>query len=118
MQSKDKAVTEARNIAVGHRIQEARKECGLKQKELADTVGMDPKYLSRIENGHSGISRELLLKIGNELGKSLDYFYIDDPDVKPENGMNLEIALKLKKCSHSQLLVINNLIDAVLKTDF
>lgn len=118
MQRKDKAVTKARNTAVGRRIREARKECGLTQKKLADIVGMDPKYLSRIENGHSGISRELLVKIGNELDKSLDYFYIDDPNVKPENGMNAEIALKLRKCSHKQLLVISDLIDAVLKTDF
>ena len=45
---KDKAVTEARYIDVGRSIREARKEYGLKQKELAETVSMDPQYLNQI----------------------------------------------------------------------
>lgn len=48
VQRKDKAVTEARYIDVGRSIREARKEYGLKQKELAETVSMDPQYLNQI----------------------------------------------------------------------
>lgn len=86
----------------------------MKQIELADRVEMDPKYLCRIENGHSGVSNELLVRIGNELGRSLDYFYMDNPEVRPEYAMHSEIARKLEKCSNQQLLLINNLIDAVI----
>lgn len=66
MQSGSEDNKEAINAAVGRRIREARLDKGLKQKTLAEIVNMDPKYLSRIENGHSGVSRELLIRIGRE----------------------------------------------------
>ena len=109
----DKQIT---NAAVGRRIREARLDKGLKQKALAELVNMDPKYLSRIENGHSGISRELLLRIGRELGKGLDYFYIDDPKLEAEYALDSEISKKLEKCNKTQKLTICNVIDAILKS--
>lgn len=67
----NKTDKQIRNAAVGRRIRGARLEKDINQKTLAERVQMDPKYLSRIENGHSGVSRELLLRIGRELGKGL-----------------------------------------------
>ena len=102
------------NTAVGRRIREARLEKGYKQKELAEMVKVDPKYLSRIENGHSGISRELLMRIGKILGKGLDYFYLDNPELEEAHALDAEIVLKLGKCSKGQKLIISKLIDAIL----
>ena len=116
MQSVSEADKQITNAAVGRRIREARLDKGLKQKALAELVNMDPKYLSRIENGHSGISRELLLRIGRELGKGLDYFYIDDPKLEAEYALDSEISKKLEKCNKTQKLTICNVIDAILKS--
>ena len=116
MQSGSEDNKEAINAAVGRRIREARLDKGLKQKTLAEIVNMDPKYLSRIENGHSGVSRELLIRIGRELGRGLDYFYIDDPELEAEYALDTEIARKLEKCNKSQKLTVSNLIDAVLRS--
>lgn len=116
MQSVSEADKQITNAAVGRRIREARLDKGLKQKALAELVNMDPKYLSRIENGHSGLSRELLLRIGRELGKGLDYFYIDDPKLEAEYALDSEISKKLEKCNKTQKLTICNAIDAILKS--
>lgn len=116
MQSNSGSDKQSVNAAVGRRIREARLDKGLKQKTLAEIVKMDPKYLSRIENGHSGISRELLLRIGRELNRGLDYFYIDDPELEAEYALDSEIARKLEKCNKAQKLTISNVIDAILKS--
>ena len=102
------------NAAVGRRIRAARLEKGFTQKKLAEMVKVDSKYLSRIENGHSGISRELLMRIGKILGKGLDYFYMDNPDLAEVHAIDDDIALKLNKCSKAQKLLVSRLIDAVL----
>lgn len=73
---------------------------------------MDPKYLSRIENGHSGVSRELLLRIGRELGKGLDYFYIDNPELEAAYALDAEFAQKWKQCNKAQKLTILNITEA------
>ena len=52
------------NAYIGCRVREARAEYGMTQEELAGDVGVDPKYISRIENGVRG---KLILQLhGNE----------------------------------------------------
>ncbi|MGN8817788.1 helix-turn-helix domain-containing protein [Oribacterium sp. HCP28S3_H8] len=112
----NKTDKQIRNAAVGRRIRGARLEKDINQKTLAERVQMDPKYLSRIENGHSGVSRELLLRIGRELGKGLDYFYIDNPELEAAYALDAEFAQKWKQCNKAQKLTILNIMDAVLKS--
>ena len=38
-------------VLLGKRIRDARKECGLTQKELADQTGLAAKTIQDIENG-------------------------------------------------------------------
>ena len=90
------------NIQVGHRIKLARVEKGLSQKDLAELVEMDPKYLSRIENGHSGISNNLLMKIGNILGKGFDYFFMDNPELKINHALDADIIHILEDYTDAQ----------------
>lgn len=115
-EANNKTDKQIRNAAVGRRIREARLEKDINQKTLAERVQMDPKYLSRIENGHSGVSRELLLRIGRELGKGLDYFYIDNPELEAAYALDAEFAQKWKQCNKAQKLTILNIMDAVLKS--
>jgi transcriptional regulator with XRE-family HTH domain len=41
----------AGRVTLGRRVRELRKAAGLTQRDLADTVGVDFTYLSKIENG-------------------------------------------------------------------
>ena len=61
---------------LGKRIKELRKEKGLTQEQLAETVGIEPNNLSRIEKGRNYPTPENLLKIANALNVSVDKLYI------------------------------------------
>ena len=54
-------------MAIGNRIKEARKEKGLTQKALADSIGMAQATLSQLETGSSAGST-LLASIATKLG--------------------------------------------------
>lgn len=88
--------------SVGKRIRAARLAKGLSQKDLADKLDVNAKYLSRIENGHSGVSAKLLMSIGRIPGKGMDYFYMDISDAAEAHEIDEDIAVKLEKCSREQ----------------
>jgi transcriptional regulator with XRE-family HTH domain len=59
---------------IGKRLQELRRILGLQQNELAQAVGLNPGYLSEIENGvknNPGIAT--IFKITSHYNVSLDY---------------------------------------------
>lgn len=61
-------------INIGMRIQELRRVLGLQQKELAQAAGLNPGYLSEIENGHkSNPGIATFYKISSLYNVSLDY---------------------------------------------
>ena len=63
---------------LGSRIQEIRKQKGLKQSEFAEILNIDPKYISKIECGRCFPSFELLDKISIALNKPIgDFFNIE-----------------------------------------
>jgi transcriptional regulator with XRE-family HTH domain len=65
----------------GERIRAFRKEKGLTQREVADALGYSDAFLSEIERGVSGASREFLKKLNEVFGISSDYIlYGDSPD--------------------------------------
>lgn len=75
---------------IGCRVREARAEYGMTQEELAGDVGVDPKYISRIENGRKHGSDQLIRRISEATGKPLSFFYgnelmPDDASDKPAN---------------------------------
>ena len=58
---------------VGERIREIREKRGMTQENLAEAAGLSKSFLSEVENDRSNISSQLLLRIANELGASMDY---------------------------------------------
>ena len=71
------------DVLLGKRVKIARKEKRLTQEELAGLCNCTPTHICNIENGKIGISLELLFKISILLGKSMDYFVMDNPGVDP-----------------------------------
>lgn len=60
---------------LGERIKTFRKSRKLSQAQLAERVGIDPKYMSRIEVGMVYPSLKTLLRIGEALGTPVREFF-------------------------------------------
>lgn len=58
---------------LGRRIAELRSRRGLLQKDLADNAGVSISFLSEVENDRRTPGAEVLLRIADALGASLDY---------------------------------------------
>lgn len=59
---------------IGKRLQELRRILGLQQNEMAHAVGLNPGYLSEIENGHKNNPGIITFyKIASHYKVSLDY---------------------------------------------
>lgn len=53
---------------IGKRVAQARKERGFTQEQLAETVGIEPVSLSRLETGDRAMSLSTLTKIAQAIG--------------------------------------------------
>lgn len=84
------------DVLLGRRVKIARKEKRLTQEELADLCDCTPTHICNIENGKIGISLELLFKISILLGKSMDYFVMDNPGVDPQVKINAPVCMEIK----------------------
>lgn len=60
----------AKAFAIGEIIREERKNANMTQEELAEKIGANKSYISRIENGHTDIQLSTLYKL-IELGLGL-----------------------------------------------
>lgn len=99
---------------IGCRVREARAEYGLTQEELASDVGVDPKHISRIENGRKHGSDQLIRRISEVTGKPLSFFYGNEPMPDDASDKEKEILMKYRKATAQQQKLIESLIDAVI----
>lgn len=72
------------STAVGKRIQSARRRLGMTQTELADQLGMTPKYISNIECGAKIPRLETFVAIANTLGVDANILLMDVLTVSDE----------------------------------
>jgi transcriptional regulator with XRE-family HTH domain len=63
--------------AVGRRIRELR-GFDATQKEFADRIAVSQNYLSMMEHGRVQVGAEILLRIGREFRKSLEWLLTGD----------------------------------------
>ncbi|HPZ76297.1 MAG TPA: helix-turn-helix domain-containing protein [Thermosynergistes sp.] len=73
MASEDKKPQDSLEKEIGLRIKLARISAGLKQKELAEMIGMHPMSLSSIESGRRGTTVGQLLAIARALNVPIGY---------------------------------------------
>ncbi len=59
--------------AMGKRIQAQRKAMGMTQQDVYEKIDISQNHYSRIENGHVGMSFEILLQLSQILQISVDY---------------------------------------------
>jgi transcriptional regulator with XRE-family HTH domain len=70
-------------IDVGRAIGELRRKLKLSQSELSELVGLDAKYISKIESGRTVTLLEHELRILRRLGATIT---VEMPDPKPSDA--------------------------------
>lgn len=103
--------------SIGNVIRQKRKELAMTQQELAYAVGVDPKYISRIETGISYASLSVIEKMFEVL--NLDIKLIDENKTtrKPNRQAVLhKINSNLKTFSDKKLSVVESFISYVSET--
>ena len=70
--SREKFSMEARSYYTGQLIEDARKSAHLTQEELANRVGANKSYISRIENGKTEPKVSTFYRIAAALGLSVE----------------------------------------------
>jgi len=58
---------------IGKRISQERIKKGITQDELLEEVPVSLTHLSNVENGHRGVSLDVLVSVANALDCSVDY---------------------------------------------
>lgn len=60
-------------IAMGSRLREERLKQNLTQEQLAECVNVSTAYIGQIERGERNVALDILIKIVNKLGITIDY---------------------------------------------
>ena len=68
---------------LGGRVADLRARKGILQKNLADEAGISVGFLSEVENDHRTPGAEILLRVADALGASLDYL-LRGEEARPE----------------------------------
>ncbi len=98
---------------LGSRIQEIRKQQGLKQSELAELVGIDSKHMSKIECGRCFPSFELLDKIALNLQKPVAEF-LETEHLQSREELTKFIISKLEKCSDEKFRLAYKILREII----
>jgi transcriptional regulator with XRE-family HTH domain len=103
-----------KRLLLGARIKELRKKAGLSQDELSEKIGIDGKYLSRIEVGKRYPSLGTLESIADalrvEMRELFDFKHFTDESDTARGIQNL-----IEGASPEDLRLINKIITAILR---
>ena len=100
----------------GKILRDYRLKSKLTQDQLSEKVGISLKYISRIENGSSGIKSQTLIKYMNILGITPNILYkefMTNEKIKRQ----IELTEKASTLSEEQLVFLNSLIDLLKNLD-
>ena len=82
---------------IGNRIRRERKLKHITQDALAQKVNVNAGHISNIENCHTKVSLETLVKICNALGVTLDYIMASDC-INPSSAIDSQILVEVRNC--------------------
>lgn len=97
---------------LGYKLKAAREDRMLTQERLAELVGITPGYLSEIENKKTIPSFMILCSLCRILNLSLDDIVYHTESNTARNIMRL-----VSQCNEKQLIVIQSMIEAMLKAE-
>lgn len=100
---------------LGARIKARRKELGLSQEELAESINMDTPNLSNIERGKRFMTAETLEKIAQALATTERELF-DFSEHEPQKYYRNDIEKLLDKCEKEDLKFIFEVIKSYFNT--
>lgn len=98
----------------GQIIRKHRLQKGMKQEELEEKLGLSINYMSRIENGKSGLANNKLAKCMNILQITPNILYkelITDEELQKQ----IEISEKISKMSSKEIDVLLEMVETLKK---
>lgn len=113
--SSTKYIIEIDHKEIGSRIKLRRKTMGIRQKDLAESVGITASYLSNIERGVSAASLDLIIILSVKLNVTPDFFILG---VLKSSNISSNIINSLKMCSDRDLKIISDLIMSFVKHSY
>lgn len=102
-----------RNKTIGSRIKELRKQAGLTQKSLAEYLGADQSFISKVEKGERALTSVMLDKLAALFGVEVTALYDPTCHIKP-----LTTALCAKEITAEDLQVLANIHRIAMNCDF
>lgn len=94
-------------------IQNARKQKGLKQSQLAEMIGISEKHLSKIETGNNYPALDNFLRIVKILDLSLKDFGLNDEAESSKYKRHLQKIINTS--TEKQLSIYSDVIDTLKK---
>ncbi len=113
LKGKEISVSTTRKL-LGQRIKELRQAKGLKQSQLAENIGIEPRSVSKIESGFHFPKDEHLQKIANTLGVEIKDLF-ETSHLKSDAELVEEINGILSKINSEKLKQIYKVIEAMIK---
>jgi transcriptional regulator with XRE-family HTH domain len=92
---------------IGFRIGQRRRELKLKQRQLAEMIGVSYKYISNLETGSRHINLEMIALLCDALEVTPDYFLLGN--IRKETNKN--ISDKIQLCSKEDQEIISQIIE-------
>lgn len=99
--------------AMGKRMAECRKKCGLTQEAVAERASITHQQYNKAENGKTCLGSDTLLRVSIALHTSADYLLTGNtPYRKHVDAIDL-----LDQMSAKQLKLANNMMKCIIETD-
>ena len=101
--------------AVGKRIKTVRQRRGLTQDQLAEQVGLSPKYISGIERGVENPTMEILLRVAKALEvEPYDLFLFGESE-ESEKALRKGIEKMVREADREKLQLFFDLMRKILE---
>lgn len=97
---------------LGNKIKATRRQKGLTQEKLAESVSCNTSHISNIENNYTKVSLNVLLAIANALDTSIDNLLSEQYE-DPNDGLNKAILEKVKTFDASKKEKLLKLLDII-----
>lgn len=101
------------NMQFPERLATLRKQRGLTQQVLADTIGINVSQLKRYEASTSQPTLEVLRKLAVELGVSADMLLFDKDERGPDDELRFQFET-ISKMSDEEKRIIRALLDGMI----
>ncbi|MBI3806422.1 MAG: helix-turn-helix transcriptional regulator [Nitrospirae bacterium] len=101
--------------AVGQRIKIVRQRSGLTQDQLAEQVGLSPKYISGIERGVENPTMDILIRLAKMLGVEPYDFFLFGESEENEKALRKGIEKMVREADREKLQLYFDVMRNILQ---